>query len=101
VQAARTKWILRSGSGQAVASATTTPFTVQLPIPSRAFVVSVVVSRPGGAVRVVTVNTVAMFSGRYAATVEVSWSSDAPLGGQIVQQQAAYEAAHIQALTAA
>src|SRR5581483_5283608 len=40
---------LPAGSGQAVASATTTPFTVQLPIPARAFVVSVVVSRPGGA----------------------------------------------------
>jgi hypothetical protein len=87
--------------GQVLASAATTPFSVQLPVPSRAFVVSVLVSAPGGGRRVVTVNTVAMFSGTYLATVEVSWSSDAPLGGQIVQQQAAYEAAHLAALSAA
>src|SRR5579871_6570238 len=89
---------LPAGSSEVVSGATTTPFAVQLPIPSQAFVVSVVVSRPGAAPRVVTVNAVAMFVGRYSATVEVSWSSDAPLGGQIVQQQAAYEAAHLTAL---
>jgi hypothetical protein len=92
---------LPAGSGQALTAATITPFSLQLPVPSRAFVVSVTVSLPGGGRRVVYDNAVAMSSGRYLATVEVSWSSDAPVGGQIVQQLAAYEASHVTALTGA
>jgi hypothetical protein len=84
--------------GQEVSSATVTPFSLQLAVPSRAFVVNVNVSLPGGGQRVVTDNAVAMFSGRYMATVDVSWSSDAPLGSEIVQEQSRYEAAHLTAL---
>ena len=79
--------------------ASTTPFSLQLPVQTWAFVVNVTVSTPGGT-RVVTDNTVTMFSGQYSATIDVSWSSDAPLGGQIVQQMAAYEASHLTALSA-
>jgi hypothetical protein len=89
---------LPAGSGQAVTGSTVTPFSLQLPIPSRAFVISVTVAQPGGGTRVVSDNAVAMFSGRYTATVDVSWSSDAPVGGQIVQQVAANEAEHLGAL---
>jgi hypothetical protein len=88
-------------SGQQVTGATVTPFSLQLAIPNRAFVVNVTVSLPGGGQRVVTDNAVAMFSGRYMATVDVSWSSDAPLGSQIVQQQSQFEATRLSALTAA
>jgi hypothetical protein len=85
--------------GESLGGATITPFNLELSLPSRAYVVSVMVKGPGGATRVVTDNAVAMFSGRYAAMIDVSWSSDAPLGGQIVQQEAAFEAAHLTALT--
>ena len=77
---------------------TVTPFTLNLGIPSRAYVVSVTVAGPGTATHQVTVNAVTMFSGRYEATLDVSWSSDAPLGGEIVQQQAANEATHLASL---
>ena len=87
--------------GQQVVAATVTPFSLRMTTPSRAFVVNVTVSLPGGGRRVVTDNAVAMFSGRYMATVDVSWSSDAPLGAAIVQQQAQFEATRLAALTAA
>lgn len=89
---------LPAGSGQAVSVVTVTPFTLNLGIPSRAYVVSVTVAGPGAATHQVTVNAVTMFSGRYEATLDVSWSSDAPLGGEIVQQQAANEATHLTSL---
>jgi hypothetical protein len=87
--------------GQQVVGATVTPFSLHMTMPTRAFVVDVTVSLPGGGRRVVTDNAVAMFSGRYMATVDVSWSSDAPLGSEIVQQQSQFEATRLTALTAA
>jgi hypothetical protein len=89
---------LPAGSGQTVSSVLVTPFTLILGIPSKAYVISVTVAGPGAATRQVTVNTVAMFSGHYEATLDVSWSSDAPLGGAIVQRQAANEATHLTSL---
>ena len=90
---------LPAGAGQSVTGATMTPFSLDLSVPSRAFVVSVTVTAPGGATHQVTDNAVAISSGRYIATVDVSWSSDAPLGSQIVQEQAANEATHLSALS--
>ena len=90
-----------NAAGQQVTGAAVTPFSLQLPIPSRAFVVNVNVALPGGGQRVVTDNAVAMFSGRYMGTVDVSWSSDAPLGSEIVQQQSRYEATRLSALAGA
>jgi len=84
--------------GETVAGTTITPFNLQLSTLSRAFVVSVAVARPGGPGRLVTDNAVVLFSGRYTATIDVSWSSDAPLESEIVQQEAAFEATHLTAL---
>ena len=89
---------LPKGSGQSVTTVSVTPFSLSLAIPSKAYVVSVTVSGPGAATHQVTVNAVALFSGRYLATVDVSSSSDAPLSGQIVQLQAANEATRLAAL---
>src|SRR5579862_5512829 len=63
---------LPAGSGQSVTGATAAPFSLQLPVPTWAFVISVTVSTPGGGSRVVTDNTVTMVSGRYLATIDVS-----------------------------
>jgi hypothetical protein len=84
--------------GETVAGATITPFSLELSTPSRAFVVNVAVARPGGPGRMVTDNSVVLFSGRYTATIDVAWSSDAPLESEIVQQEAAFEATHLTAL---
>jgi hypothetical protein len=86
------------GSGENVTTVNITPFSLNLTFSNHAFVISVTVARPGGATRQVTVNAVVIFSGRYAATIDVSWSSDAPLSGQIVQQQASNEASHLTSL---
>jgi len=85
--------------GEAATSVTVTPFSLQLPASNVAYVVTVTVAGPGGTTRQVTDNSVAMVSGRYVATVDVSWSSDAPLDATIVQQQASVEAARLEALS--
>jgi hypothetical protein len=90
---------LPAGSGQSVTGVAVTPFTLTLGTPTRAYVVSVTVTGPGAATHQVTVNAVALFSGRYEATLDVSWSSDAPLGSQIVQLQAANEETHLTSLS--
>jgi Protein of unknown function (DUF2510) len=84
--------------GQAVTATAVTPFSLQLPVTSVAYVVTVTVTGPGGVTRQVTDNSVTMMSGRYLATLDVSWSSDAPLAATIVQQQASDEAARLEAL---
>jgi hypothetical protein len=84
--------------GQSVTAAAVTPFSLQLPLTSVAYVVTVTVTGPGGATREVTDNSVTMMTGRYLATVDVSWSSDAPLAATIVQQQASDEAARLESL---
>ena len=89
---------LAPGSGQSVTGSTVTPFSLSLAVPSRAFLVTVTVAGPGATTRQVTDYTVAISTGRYIARVDVSWSSDAPLGNQIVQEQAANEAGHLAAL---
>jgi len=76
-----------------------TPFTLQLPVTNVAYVVTVTVTGPGGTTREVTDNSVTMISGRYLSTVDVSWSSDAPLAATIVQQQASDEAARLETLS--
>jgi hypothetical protein len=85
--------------GEAATSVAVTPFNLQLPVSNAAYVVTVTVSGPGGTTRQVTDHSVAMVSGRYVATVDVSWSSDAPLDATIVQQQASVEAARLERLS--
>ncbi len=89
---------LPAGSGQAVSTVTVTPFSLNLTVPNHAYVVTVTVAGPGKATRQVTDNAVLLFSGRYSARVDVSWSSDAPLAAAIVQQQSSNEAAHLESL---
>jgi hypothetical protein len=82
--------------GQSVTATAVTPFSLQLPVTSVAYVVTVTVTGPGGSTRQVTDNSVTMMQGRYLATLDVSWSSDAPLAATIVQQQASDEAEHLE-----
>jgi len=89
---------LAPGSGQSVTGSTVSPFSLGLSVPSRAFLVSVTVTGPGAVTRQVTDYSVAISTSRYIARLDVSWSSDAPLGAQIVQEQAANEASHLAAL---
>jgi hypothetical protein len=84
--------------GQSVTATAVTPFSLQLPVTNVAYVVTVTVTGPGGATREVTDNSVTMMSGRYLSTVDVSWSSDAPLAATIVQEQASDEAARLESL---
>jgi len=84
--------------GESVTATAVTPFNLQLVVTNVAYVVTVTVTGPGGTTRQVTDNSVTMMSGRYMATLDVSWSSDAPLAATIVQQQASIEAARLESL---
>jgi hypothetical protein len=84
--------------GESVTATAVTPFNLQLAVTNVAYVVTVTVTGPGGTTREVTDNSVTMMSRRYMATLDVSWSSDAPLAATIVQQQASIEAARLESL---
>ena len=79
------------------------PYALHLPtstraaIQSTAYVVTIPVAGQGGA-QTITDDSVVMFSGPYEATLDVSWSSLAPLTQQIVQLQADALAIHLAAL---
>lgn len=92
------------GSGETVGQVTANPFTLNLPastqssVLSTCYVLTIPVLLKGKVVQTITDDSVTMFAGVYEATLDVSWSSLAPLTQQIVQLQAAALAIHLAAL---
>jgi hypothetical protein len=86
------------GSGQSVTGTSVNPFTMSLPVPTESYVVTVSEAGPGPTTEFLTDDSVVMFEGPYEATVDVSWTSLAPLTQEIVQTQAANEAQHLLSL---
>jgi hypothetical protein len=88
------------GTISAAAFDLTLPATTQAGITSQAFVLTIPILAGRGVSQTITDDAVELFDGPYEATLDVSWSSLAPLPQQIVQLQAASVAAHLVALTA-